>query len=454
MNFKNLKQKTLLIQLMVLLSSTLSWAQVAERYVSYGFNQCVREYWYNRVYQYNVNVAMSNCMYQWAEVEAFQFEPNGVLSCKMQGVPNLLYGEEAEICYERYSPHSLKTINVLRSTHYYRYEWYNMGNNCYACLQWHNTQSYRQVHYAFCDHLPPPTISKSASNVELVHAAHMAGQVNFVSKTTGLVGNCSSNQENPLATLDSFYAKESLFCRQYRGSQWHVHYNTKEEQNRIRLFPSPNSGRALDVFGRPLDTQVATHLDSSGTHIAGSKYGQNALYAIDENGELYVSTYSRVGSFHHSSILGGKPVLSAGMITIVQGKIVKITNESGHYKPTNDQLVAAVRALRAKGYDIQKSAVRDFADNQVPIEKSGREIKDECIKMTYTAANPNWITYKDQCIEHGLHTEGISYRIIRACNGNPQCVTNKKVAYITHNDVTGLFGLQPPAKLQPAFTTH
>jgi len=55
---------------------------------------------------------------------------------------------------------------------------------------------------------------------------------------------------------------------------------------------------------------------------------------MSEKGNIYLSKYSEVGIFHHSSFLSGKPVGAAGEIIIEKGIIKEVTNASGHYQPS------------------------------------------------------------------------------------------------------------------------
>jgi hypothetical protein len=52
---------------------------------------------------------------------------------------------------------------------------------------------------------------------------------------------------------------------------------------------------------------------------------------LDTSGRLYCHAKQR-GSFHHSSFLRGGAVLSAGGIVVEQGRIMKLTADSGHYR--------------------------------------------------------------------------------------------------------------------------
>lgn len=65
-------------------------------------------------------------------------------------------------------------------------------------------------------------------------------------------------------------------------------------------------------------------------------------------------------SFYHSSYLGGRPVLCAGTIRIDSGQVRLITNESGHYRPTESHLLQAVNILNLMGARMDTLNVRPF----------------------------------------------------------------------------------------------
>jgi hypothetical protein len=66
-------------------------------------------------------------------------------------------------------------------------------------------------------------------------------------------------------------------------------------------------------------------------------------YNIDETGNLIIR---RNGP--HSTVNEGRTSLSAGMITFRNGKILSIDNNSGHYRPTKQNLENAVKKLKEK----------------------------------------------------------------------------------------------------------
>ncbi len=84
-----------------------------------------------------------------------------------------------------------------------------------------------------------------------------------------------------------------------------------------------------------------------------SKGENNAqAFVMDKDGSLYITTHtgkynSGPGSFNvsHASFLNGKPAEMAGTITILDGKITKITNNSGHYAPSALDMYRGIKKL-------------------------------------------------------------------------------------------------------------
>ena len=50
-------------------------------------------------------------------------------------------------------------------------------------------------------------------------------------------------------------------------------------------------------------------------------------------------------SLHHSALSNGKKVLAAGSLIFSDGYLEKITNNSGHYRPTDDEMLDVIKAL-------------------------------------------------------------------------------------------------------------
>jgi len=99
------------------------------------------------------------------------------------------------------------------------------------------------------------------------------------------------------------------------------------ESHRLQV----RDGLLLKADGTPLDTGDTTF-----------------LIVLAPDGELYAAEgdYSSPIKIHHSSILAGAPVASAGEIAVRAGKVLRVTSRSGHYKPPMcllDQLRAELK---------------------------------------------------------------------------------------------------------------
>lgn len=81
-------------------------------------------------------------------------------------------------------------------------------------------------------------------------------------------------------------------------------------------------------------------------------YAGRAKFVVDpETGNIYASTSEEQGLFKHSSFLGGKAVAGAGTLTVIDGKLVAISDDSGHYAPTEGYTKQVVQYFKALGID-------------------------------------------------------------------------------------------------------
>lgn len=85
-----------------------------------------------------------------------------------------------------------------------------------------------------------------------------------------------------------------------------------------------------------------------------SKGEQGVLaFVMSTDGEVYMAEYTqhyslRSKSISHGSFLDGMPVIMAGLIAISGGKVIKISNNSGHYQPDELDMYRGVRMLEGK----------------------------------------------------------------------------------------------------------
>lgn len=117
-----------------------------------------------------------------------------------------------------------------------------------------------------------------------------------------------------------------------------------DENKRRACQVGIQNGRVL-LKGKPYDTRNASTFHS----------GQGfAIFVLSLDNKLYVHSHVR-GQFHHSSFLSGRPVLAAGELqTNREGRIVKLTNKSGHYNPSRAQNLKMLRVMQASGVDLKR----------------------------------------------------------------------------------------------------
>jgi hypothetical protein len=83
-----------------------------------------------------------------------------------------------------------------------------------------------------------------------------------------------------------------------------------------------------------------------------------AIYIIDFDQNFYSNSHV-INAFHHSSFLAGAPVLAAGELAVESGRIVALTNKTGHYKAGALELASTLRILESSGVILTTLNVSD-----------------------------------------------------------------------------------------------
>ncbi len=119
-----------------------------------------------------------------------------------------------------------------------------------------------------------------------------------------------------------------------------------------RLFVSS------DGYSLPYDTRG---YDSA---LINSKNSGLAIYVVSPDQKLYAGE-SVFGKFHHSSFLGGAPVLAAGELRCEDGRLVRITDQSGHYRPSRRYAFNFLLFLRRNRVDLHgiESRINGYTDD-------------------------------------------------------------------------------------------
>jgi uncharacterized protein YukE len=138
------------------------------------------------------------------------------------------------------------------------------------------------------------------------------------------------------------------------NSIWGTEVKYLDDAGRESYRVIPKDGKLVDVNGNPFDTTAGV------THWSGDG---RAIYVMDEQGNIYASNYQEVGAFHHSSLLGGRPVSAAGELEVRNGEVVRLTDQSGHYRPTQAMTQQMAQRLRDAGIPIRDDQITMIAPN-------------------------------------------------------------------------------------------
>ncbi len=111
-----------------------------------------------------------------------------------------------------------------------------------------------------------------------------------------------------------------------------VKYLNEVERKEFEVFVQHD--RIIDKNGKLFDTNGSIEIGLDKTPNISNK----AIYVMSEKGEIFISKQNEIGKFHHSSFLAGEKVAAAGDIVIEKGIIKQISNYSGHYRPSLEQV--------------------------------------------------------------------------------------------------------------------
>ncbi|EQC47174.1 hypothetical protein [Bacteriovorax sp. Seq25_V] len=95
-------------------------------------------------------------------------------------------------------------------------------------------------------------------------------------------------------------------------------------------------------------------LFNSSTTMLDKEFTLRTTFVIDKNGRLFLHPKPDVGRIHHSTIVGGEDVLSAGELIVKDGVVLEIFNRSGHYKPEDVHFYQGIYLMMKEGLDFSK----------------------------------------------------------------------------------------------------
>ena len=131
------------------------------------------------------------------------------------------------------------------------------------------------------------------------------------------------------------------------------------QEHVIYLAPDKQWENACDVDGSGLLYRLASSVGTRGDKLSTRKdlavrvkqqlFYNPALwaYVISVTGRIYIH-HHEADHFHHSSFLAGARVACAGMIAVSEGRILYVSNKSGHYQPSPADLYQGLAALKRR----------------------------------------------------------------------------------------------------------
>lgn len=101
-------------------------------------------------------------------------------------------------------------------------------------------------------------------------------------------------------------------------------------------------------------------------HKSHGKVG-GAIFVVDSKGQFYAGTQV-LNSFHHSSFLGGAPIMGGGELFVDEkGYLFAISNNTGHYEAGPEEMLNVLKLLISNGIDLSAVTLQLYyhSNNQV-----------------------------------------------------------------------------------------
>ena len=152
-------------------------------------------------------------------------------------------------------------------------------------------------------------------------------------------------------------------------------------------FSAEMVSEMIETGGELLDTRKMDTTPSANRKSGGPGWSM-VVYHLKHG--LFVGSHS-VDKFHHSSFFSGREVTFAGEWMVNDGKVVKICNKSGHYKPGWMETARFLTDLHRKGVDLRSCEFeligRDFVGDlcSAPILQDSL-LAEECTSRIFKSA--------------------------------------------------------------------
>jgi hypothetical protein len=133
----------------------------------------------------------------------------------------------------------------------------------------------------------------------------------------------------------------------------------KSAEERIPFRIGIKNGKFIEIDAKIAETLCDT------THQISHKKKSYASFVININGELSIFDHDDMKNLiAHSSINDQKTVFSAGEIKIVSGRLIALSDQSGHYRPDIQNFYETLKYFKHQGVDISQSIVSFHAPHE------------------------------------------------------------------------------------------
>lgn len=143
------------------------------------------------------------------------------------------------------------------------------------------------------------------------------------------------NVKDFLFYIDSFPEAEKYDSTFWKSNQ--VYYPKNNIASQYKFAPRYDADKKilLAPMGWPKSGVMSTvgYESKNSCHMVA--------FIIDLSEQLFVAPHIE-GQLHHSTFKSGEDVMCAGLIGIKEGKVSNITNNSGHYKPSLNNMIYAI----------------------------------------------------------------------------------------------------------------
>lgn|GEM_PF-4678455 len=96
------------------------------------------------------------------------------------------------------------------------------------------------------------------------------------------------------------------------------------------------------------------------------------LFVMDGRGRVFAAPSRKVT--HHSAFLSGNPVAAAGSFKVEEGRIVAITDQSGHYAPPREYSGQFVKEMKRKKADMSTVDLDYMGSSKKDIKKASKTL--------------------------------------------------------------------------------